>query len=272
MTYAPKTLVELGAYWKAQGGVMLGIVGDTGHTKGYHLGRDRIFDGPGPGIGDQDYSVQHPRDRAGLSNGAAAIDLGRLDGSLEALYGFSRALVRDLQRGVPGSRDVREVIYSPDGDRVQRYSGLDGDIHTGPGNGDQTHLTHTHISYFRDSEGRSKIGPFAGILEADMAAIVWAPLKGGDGVVVLKPERGLVDLVTGRRYVPAETTKNAVCRINATDVGTGYLVRDLGHGCLALDDAVLTFTPTPVAGLHRFVITVDGVEPLTVTRDAEPIE
>jgi len=45
MTYAPMTLLELAAYWKRQGGVNLGIVGDTEHqAKGvsYHLGKDQL--------------------------------------------------------------------------------------------------------------------------------------------------------------------------------------------------------------------------------------
>ena len=42
MSYSPRTLQDLGAYWTGQGGVNLGVVGDVGHTVGYHLGRDRI--------------------------------------------------------------------------------------------------------------------------------------------------------------------------------------------------------------------------------------
>ena len=166
MTYAPPTLRELGAYYVSQGGVNLGIVGDTNHTVGYHLGRDRIY---GPmGQGDDDYSVKHPRDKAGLSGGAAAIDLGRLKGSYEQLYTFSVWLVAQCQAKEPGTKEIREIIYSPDGTKVQRYSGVDGAIHTGPGNGDLSHRTHTHISYFRDSEARAKIPVFAPYWEDDV--------------------------------------------------------------------------------------------------------
>lgn len=274
MTTAPASLLELGKYWEAHGGVNLGIVGNTAHTKGYHLGRDRIYDGSGPGVGDQDYSVQHPRDRAGLTTAASAIDLGRLNGSLDDLYRFSRELVRACSHAAPGSRDVREIIYSPDGQKVQRWSGIDGAIHEGPGNGDATHLTHTHISYFRDSQRRSKVGLFAPLLEADMPAVTWYPIAGGDGTVVLKPGRGLVDLVTGRRYVPEDVEKISHGRVNADGIGAGFLVRDSGHGCLALDEAVLTFTPTtppePMP-MHRYVITVDA-QTISVTQDGDPIE
>jgi hypothetical protein len=159
MTYAPRSLQDLGAYWTGKGGVNLGIVGDTRHVTGYHLGRDRIYSDTGQG--DADYSVKHPRDKAGLTNGAASIDLGKLDGTFAGLQEFSRWLVSTSEAG----GDIREIIYSPDGDRVQRWSGIDGDIHTGTGNGDLSHRWHTHISYFRDSEARDKIEAFSGYWE-----------------------------------------------------------------------------------------------------------
>jgi hypothetical protein len=161
MTYAPAPLAELAAYWTAQGGVSLGIVGNAAHTAGYHLGRDRIYDGSGPGLGDSDYSVKLARDRAGLTNAASAIDLGKLDGSLGELRAFSRWLVKHCTESAAARHDVREIIYSPDGVKVQRWSGVDNAIHSGAGNGDDSHLTHTHISFYRDSEHRSKVELFA---------------------------------------------------------------------------------------------------------------
>jgi hypothetical protein len=156
----PATLQGLGAYWTAQGGVNLGVVGNVAHTVGYHLGKDRIYDGAGPGLGDNDYSVKHARDRAGLTNAASAIDLGKLDGSLAQLYAFSRWLVARCMADAVTRLDIREIIYSPDGVRVQRWSGIDNAIHTGAGNGDMSHIGHTHISYFRDSQWRDKIAAF----------------------------------------------------------------------------------------------------------------
>jgi hypothetical protein len=231
MSYSPRTLTELGAYWTAHGGVNLGVVGDANHTTGYHLGRDRLPDG--------DYSARLPRDVAGLSGAASAIDLGKLNGSYTELYGFSRWLVASSRP----DELIREIIYSPDGQRVQRWSGVDGKIHTGPGNGDASHRTHTHISYFRDTEYREKVAGFAGYWEDDMAAIVWYPTGNGDGRVILHPGRGLVDLITGKRYVPDDVEKESHTMITAEGVGDGYLVRDKGHGCLALADAV-DFIPT----------------------------
>lgn len=260
MSYAPKKLTELGAYWTAHGGVNLGIVGDTHHTAGYHLGRDRIYSSTGQGA--DDYSVRLPRDKAGLSGAASAIDLGRLGGSLDELYDFSRWLVAECQRGAPGTRDVREVIYSPDGSKVQRYSGVDGLIHDGPGNGDSSHTTHTHISYYRDSEQRDKVQAFAGYWEAEDVAITWHPITGqGAGTLTLKDKRGLVDLVTGKAFFPDDPQQTAYCRVSlewpAGTVTRGYLVGELSHGCAAIDDAVASFTPTAPPGTGPAVLTGD---------------
>ena len=166
MTYAPDTLQRLSTYWQQNGGIALGIVGDINHSTGYHLGKDRIY-GPN-GARDDDYSVKHPRDKAGLTNAAAAVDLGKLDGTYTGLQEFSRWLVSECQHDAPGSTDIREIIYSPDGSRVERYSGIDGAIHSGGNNGDSSHRFHTHISYFRDSEKREKIALFSGYFEASM--------------------------------------------------------------------------------------------------------
>lgn len=169
MTTAPRSISDLAAFWTAKGGVNLGIVGNMKHCGGYHLGADRIFgacacrpDGACvKGQGANDYSVKLPRDRAGLTNAASALDLGRLDGKLKGLQDFSRWLVKQCQDKAPGTEQIREVIYSPDGERVQRYSGVDGEIHRGPGNGDLSHRTHTHISFYRDTEKQAKVLIFA---------------------------------------------------------------------------------------------------------------
>lgn len=158
MSYAPKSLQELAAYWVSQGGINSGIVGNAAHVKGYHLGRDRIFSSTG--MGWHDYSIQYERDKAGLTNASSAIDLGKLDNSLPALYKFSQWLVARSLAKMAGTEWIREIIYSPDGKNVQRFSGADFQIHTGPGNGDNSHLWHTHISAWRDTENDDKIAAF----------------------------------------------------------------------------------------------------------------
>ena len=158
MTFAPMTLLELAAYWKRQSGVNLGIVGDTEHqAKGvsYHLGKDQLQPGA--------YSCSRPRDRRGLTNAASAIDLGRLDGSYAHLREFSDWLARRCVKHDPSTVDVVEVIYSPDGRRVLGFKeGIEFLI---PNYGDATHLTHTHISFFRDSEQRDKVRLFTPYFE-----------------------------------------------------------------------------------------------------------
>ena len=156
MTYNPITLQALAKYWVAQGGVNLGVVGDTAHAaKGYsyHLGRDQLS--------PTAYSVQTARDKAGLTNGASAIDLGRLDGTFMALRTFSKWLVEEARRNAPGTSDIREIIYSPDGKTVLRWDRQRG-YNSLPrtGEADDSHLTHTHISFYRDAEQRDHTTAF----------------------------------------------------------------------------------------------------------------
>jgi hypothetical protein len=157
MTFAPPTLVALASFYVANGGTNLGIVGDASHIgKGvsYHLGRDQLLAGA--------YSARTVRDLAGLSNAASAIDLGRIDGSLAKLQDFSKWLVAAARANDPGTVDMREIIYSPDGatvlrwDRERGYASLPR-----TGEADNSHLIHTHISYYRDSEFRDKVAVFA---------------------------------------------------------------------------------------------------------------
>lgn len=148
MTYAPATIVELGALWVAHGGTNLGIVGNATHTYGYHLGQDRLPAG--------DYSAKTTRDLAGLSAAAAALDLGHADKT--ELRAFSRWLVTQAQQNAPGTSDLREILYSPDGAVVLRWDRERGYASAPkPGEADSTHLWHTHLSFYRDSESRSKL-------------------------------------------------------------------------------------------------------------------
>jgi hypothetical protein len=157
VTYAPATLRALATYWSKHGGANLGIVGDTSHVlKGtsYHLGRSRLELGA--------YSRITPRDKAGLTEAAAAIDLGKLSASYAELRVFSRWLVARCQANAAGTSDIREVIYTADGETVLRYDRERG-VASAPraGEADGSHLWHTHVSFYRDSEGRSKAGIFA---------------------------------------------------------------------------------------------------------------
>lgn len=148
MSTAPTSLVALAKAYTARGGVNLGIVGNAAHVAGYHLGRDRIFAASGQGWND--YSVKRERDKAGLTNEACGLDIGRLCGTLDNLQDFSNWLVAEAKAGRLNPY-VREIIYSPDGKVVRRWESSTNTVYSGPGQGDLSHLTHTHISFYRDT-------------------------------------------------------------------------------------------------------------------------
>ncbi|MER5702989.1 hypothetical protein ABT023_13750 [Micromonospora sp. NPDC002296] len=145
----------------------VGIVGDADHVGGYHCGSDRVVAG--------DYSVvESPRDAAGLTLDASALDIGRFSvtsgGDVHNLRSFSAWCVAQCVAGADDTRDIREIIYSPDGITVRRWDRL-GRRSTG----DASHLWHTHLSFFRDSTkaGRDQTPLFRrylttiGLLEED---------------------------------------------------------------------------------------------------------
>lgn len=129
----------------------VGIVGDPAHIGGYHCGADRVRRVDGV---IRDYSVtESARDRAGLSDHAAALDVGWFDitsaGKRWTMYDFNRWLVTQCRAGTPDTADIREVIYTLDGTTVHRWDRLGR-----RSSGDNTHRWHTHISEHRDAHGR----------------------------------------------------------------------------------------------------------------------
>ncbi|MEU4157258.1 hypothetical protein [Actinoplanes sp. NPDC026670] len=133
-----------------------GIVGDTAHQGGgdsYHLGRDQIR----ARAGRDRYSVDESRrDQDGLDDHASAMDIGffkiRTPRGTFDLYDFNTWLVRLCQSDHPDTRDLREVIYSPDGRTVRRWDRLGR-----RSSGDDSHLTHTHLSEHRDADGQRMV-------------------------------------------------------------------------------------------------------------------
>ncbi|TDC80071.1 hypothetical protein E1193_18105 [Micromonospora sp. KC606] len=121
----------------------VGIVGDPAHRGGYHCGSDRVV--------TNDYSVvESSRDSAGLTLYASALDVGTFQvlsaGRTHDLRTFSTWCVAQCVANAPDSRDIREIIYSPDGKTVRRWDRLNRRT-----SGDSSHLWHTHFSFFRDS-------------------------------------------------------------------------------------------------------------------------
>lgn len=172
MTAAPAPLLAARAFIIESLGVpgaSVGIVGDGPHARtgsSYHLGRSQLR--------PDSYSiVESSRDGRGLSEAAAALDVGeftkRVGGTTHTLRTFSAWLVAQCKAGTPDTGDIREVIYSLDGKTVRRWDRLGRRT-----SGDSSHTFHTHISYFRDSESRDKTALFrrylAEIEEDDVAA------------------------------------------------------------------------------------------------------
>ncbi len=194
MTFAPPTLVALGKYLVSQGCVNLGIVGDTAHqTTGtsYHLGKSALK--------PDAYSRQTARDKAGLSEAASAIDIGKVAGALVGLQKLSNWLARECANRAIDTLDIREVIWSPDGSKVLRWDreGIP------PTTGSDSHLTHSHVSFYRDSEFRDHTQVFRRYFEEAevITAIVgedWRPTQNAagtsNGVLRRTPSRA-ADLV-----------------------------------------------------------------------------
>ncbi|MFD6565402.1 hypothetical protein [Micromonospora profundi] len=148
----------------------VGVVGDTAHQKqgdSYHLGK--------PEQRSTGYSVsESPRDKAGLSELAAGLDIGdfavTVAGKRHTLATFSAWCVAECKANAPDTRDIREIIYSPDGKTVKRWDRLGK-----RSSGDDSHRWHTHFSFFRDAikAGRDQRPLFArylttiGLIEGD---------------------------------------------------------------------------------------------------------
>jgi hypothetical protein len=163
MTYAPAALKAAQTYLRAQTGldwVSLGIVGDSDHRGGYHCGWDRrrIVNGE---LADYAWE-ESSRDSSHKTDAAAALDVGNFSKGGKNLRTFSIWLVEQCKANAPGTRDIREIIYSPDGKTVKRWDRLGKRT-----SGDSSHLSHTHISYHRDAETRDKIGLFKRYFEPE---------------------------------------------------------------------------------------------------------
>lgn len=159
MTIAPAPLLAARAFFistlKTAGYTIdplsVGIVGDDNHAQtgsSYHLGKSALK-------ADSYTIIESSRDKNGLSEAASALDLGSFSitvkGKTHNLRTFSVWLVAQCKAGTADTADIREVIYSDDGKTVKRWDRL-GRRTSGP----SSHTTHTHESWFRDSEKRDK--------------------------------------------------------------------------------------------------------------------
>jgi hypothetical protein len=167
VTYAPADLLAVQRYLRdrtGQGLSSLGIIHSTPQGGGYHEGQDLLVAAgraPGPQYPFSDYSytdaptrdLAPPHDMtrtdAELAGGDAAsgFDFG---GAFPRFLEFNAWMRQKMLAGDPRAADIREMIYTLDKRSVRRLD------RTGkqPDSGDNSHLTHTHFSFFRDSLGR----------------------------------------------------------------------------------------------------------------------
>lgn len=192
MSYAPTTLSDARKFilktLPAMDPLSVGIVGDDAHAASgtsYHLGKDALK-------ADSYSVIESPRDKAGLTNAAEGLDLGwfsvKVGGTTYDLRHYSAWVVRQCEAGAEDTLDIREIIYSLDGKTVKRWDRLKKRT-----TGDSSHTSHTHHSYFRDSESRDKTALFRryfqeiGLIEGDdmNAAEMTAWAKSKDGKAAL---------------------------------------------------------------------------------------
>jgi hypothetical protein len=265
VTYAPASLLELRAFLTPLTGLSagnLGIVGDAAHAGrgvSYHLGRDQLT--------EDAYSRQTARDRAGLTNAASAMDIG----NHADLRRLSIALVATARANAPGTADIREIIYTPDGQNVLRWDRERGAA-SAPraGEADDSHLWHTHISWYRDGERRGKIGVFAPLYgdttgDDDMPLIPFeldATEVGGlitvkaDGASVVTVDGGSRPLLKAGMIRPAIGTARLAIRGDAAHYQI-WVGNELGF-VLASD---VDFTPYSFVlpdDAHTVAVLVDG--------------
>lgn len=224
----------------------VGIVGNPDHRGGYHCGRDRVD--------LDDYSVREsPRDRAGLSDFASALDVGwfsvRTQRGTRTLRDMSAWLVGLCQMGDPDTQDIREVIYSLDGVTVRRWDRLR--LRT---SGDTSHRTHTHISEFRDARGRGMVALLTrwlihiGLIGDDMAFETADSNRLWNAQQVLDALRSLAPEVTGllgdspagggkRPNVLAATIRGLESKVSGLTNAVAALADRLGSGGSDLDTA-----------------------------------
>jgi hypothetical protein len=205
----------------------VGISGDVTHAAtgtSYHLGKTQLRAGA--------YSVvESPRDSRGLTDAAAALDIGEFRVSVGAkfhtLRTFSAWLVVQCSTGAPDTADIREVIYSLDGNTVKRWDRLKK--RTG---GPSSHRSHTHISYFRDSEGRDKTALFRrylteiGLLEDDMtpAQLIDAlESKAGQAALQLAAGRGVHNQKLGHSEVTIGVALQTLLGLDADHIAAAVL-------------------------------------------------
>lgn len=116
--------------------VMSGIIGDSGHTYGYHRGRNYLS--------SSDYSCQYSADLGGSGEAANGLDISFSSADMKTV---TRRLIDAVDRGDSRIQTLREFYGTVDG-----WSVTGRDIPTGSWiTSDDSHLWHVHLSGFREN-------------------------------------------------------------------------------------------------------------------------
>lgn len=182
MTLAPESLLKIRRLFMARfpgiSAAEFGIAGGPSHVltgTSYHLGRSDLKMSRDP------YSARLQRDLNGLSDAASAFDITNAIGA-ELLARLSIWLVVQCRAGAADTLDIREIIYSPDGNAVLTWDRERGVTSFPMPRGGLSHRMHTHISFYRDSEFRDRHSVFerffteeskVAVNETDFDVLIW---------------------------------------------------------------------------------------------------
>lgn len=223
MTYAPEVLLELRAYAISEldaDPLGVGIVGDANHNAGYHCGADRIFNARAGGAGWSDYSARTIRDRLGLrartKDAACALDL--TTGSRRHREWLA-GLLADLLAGEDYTLGIRAINGTLNGRSAYRWDREHRFVMTRT---DSSHLTHTHIEWYRDviaKPPRTLLPVLIRPLQVTSkgATAVAAPEEDVDSVASEDQLKALLEyLMTGKRYGKSPTAPDP-------ELGSAYI-------------------------------------------------
>ncbi len=264
MTYAPGSIAAAAKVWTDHGGTNLGIVGDAAHTWGYHCGRDRLFSATGHGW--DDVSVRTARDRAGLTDAASALDLGHTD--KRVLRAFTGWLIDRCRANAPETADLREVIGSLDGVNTIYYDRERNVVATNAAGVDSSHLWHTHLSFYRDSESRDKTGIFApywggaasggtsdmGVRIRLLGTVDTTPLDafgtakvGGSTITLWRVDDAATMTLPAGADLGVVQAATAVNAVGSYPAGTDLVALNVAGVLYVTAKAAVIYTPLPVA-------------------------
>lgn len=197
-TVAPTDLLNLRSVIQSRTGLTadeLGIVGNAQHiaTGGYHEGRSDL---EAAGRLGSDYSDRLTRDRDGLTESASAMDIGsRWASGRDAWMRFSALLAAHLISGDPDLSAVRAINYTSDHlgkVRIDREEGWKVEP--------SSDTDHTHVEWYRDTEGKrqASLDAIAALVSTAVNGTSPVPVAAGP-VLVVDGELGPLTITAWQR-------------------------------------------------------------------------